>query len=92
MASEPSSHDMSLAFARISQWADGGGALAGTEQVRLVCTALMWLLTSPNRFLRDRASRSLVALLAQHLHLDAYSLTQHAMSMTFERGRMPTLG
>ncbi|MCP2046604.1 UNVERIFIED_ORG: hypothetical protein J3D58_000676 [Paenarthrobacter nicotinovorans] len=64
--------DNSSAFARISRWADRGGPLAELEQARLVCTTLIWLLTSPNRFLRDRCSRSLVALLAQHLDLGAY--------------------
>lgn len=66
--------DTSPAFARVSKWADRGGELANSEQVRLVCTMLVWFLTSPNRFLRDRTSRSLVALLAQHLDLGAYLL------------------
>lgn len=66
--------DTSPAFARVSKWADRGGVLASSEQVRLVGTMLVWLLTSPNRFLRDRTSRSLVALLAQHLDLGAYLL------------------
>ncbi|MBM4523045.1 hypothetical protein GS462_00320 [Rhodococcus hoagii] len=59
--------DDSPAFARLAAWADDGAPTAPIEQVRLVTLALMWLLTSPNRFLRDRASKCLVALLARHL-------------------------
>lgn len=57
----------SPAFDRIAGWADGGAPTATDEQVRLAGLALMWLLTSPNRFLRDRVSKCLVALLARHL-------------------------
>lgn len=59
--------DYSPAFTRLAAWADDGAPTAPIEQVRLVTLALMWLLTSPNRFLRDRASKCLVALLARHL-------------------------
>lgn len=54
-------------FMRLAAWADSGARAASDEQVRLAGLALMWLLTSPNRFLRDRASKSLVALLCRHL-------------------------
>jgi len=35
----------------------------GEDVVRLAATTLVWTLTSPNRFLRDRASKALVQLL-----------------------------
>lgn len=59
--------DLSPAFERLAGWADRGAPGASAEQIRLACAALMWLLTSSNRFLRDRSSRCLVALLAGHL-------------------------
>lgn len=59
--------DYSPAFTRLAAWADGGAPAAPIEQVRLVTLALMWLLTSPNRFLRDRVSKCLVVLLTRHL-------------------------
>ncbi|MEU7765095.1 hypothetical protein AB0B25_08230 [Nocardia sp. NPDC049190] len=59
--------DYSAAFARLAAWAESGAAEASAEQVRLAGLALMWLLTSPNRFLRDRSSKCLAALLARNL-------------------------
>lgn len=59
--------DYSPAFTRLASWADRGAPTATTEQARLVALAMMWLLTSPNRFLRDRVSKSVVALLEAHL-------------------------
>lgn len=59
--------DRSAAFLRLAAWADAYAPAATHEQVRLVAVAFMWLLTSPNRFLRDRASKSLVSLLTQYL-------------------------
>lgn len=45
-------------------WTDASGGLASGEQVRLAAQVLLWLTTSPNRILRDRATdvaiRSLV--------------------------------
>ncbi|MFF2083560.1 hypothetical protein ACFVVM_07275 [Nocardia sp. NPDC058176] len=59
--------DDSAAFERLAVWAENGAAGARTEQVRLAGLTLMWLLTSPNRFLRDRASKALAALLSRKL-------------------------
>ncbi|MEU5405233.1 NACHT domain-containing protein [Nocardia asteroides] len=59
--------DRSAAFVRLAAWADAHAPAATPEQVRLVAVAFMWLLTSPNRFLRDRASKSLVSLLVRYL-------------------------
>lgn len=59
--------DDSAAFVRLAAWAENGAAGAITEQVRLAGLTLMWLLTSPNRFLRDRASKALAMLLSREL-------------------------
>lgn len=59
--------ELSPAFNRLATWANDGAPDADREQARLVALALMWLLTSPNRFLRDQVSKSLVALLSSHL-------------------------
>lgn len=59
--------ETSPAFDRLSGWADRAITAASTEQARLGCLSLMWLLTSPNRFLRDRASRAVVSVLSRHI-------------------------
>ncbi|MDX2649744.1 hypothetical protein PV341_40505 [Streptomyces sp. PA03-1a] len=43
--------------------------LPAEEVVRLAATTLMWTLTSPNRFLRDRATKALVQLLLGFPHV-----------------------
>ncbi|MCW4354164.1 hypothetical protein ONR57_12720 [Hoyosella sp. YIM 151337] len=61
----------SEAFHRLTRWAERLSGAANEEEARLAAIALMWLLTSPNRFLRDRASKTLVTLLARRLRLAA---------------------
>ena len=58
-------------FRRLSRWAERLASSASEEEVRLASTALMWLLTSPNRFLRDGASKTLVKLLSHRLKVAA---------------------
>lgn len=55
----------------LTTWAERLAHSASQEEVRLASTALMWLLTSPNRFLRDGASKTLVKLLSHHLEVAA---------------------
>ena len=58
-------------IARIIDWAwhSAQRADAGDDVVRLTSTTLAWFLTSSNRFLRDRATKALVALLCDRLDL-----------------------
>jgi hypothetical protein len=55
------------AYRRLTMWAELLSDTADEEEVRLASTALTWLLTSPNRFLRDGVSKALVKLLSHHL-------------------------
>lgn len=59
------------AYRRLTNWAERLGPAAGDEEVRLASIALMWLLTSSNRFLRDGASKTLVVLMSSHLSIAA---------------------
>lgn len=63
------------AYRRLKQWSERLADSAGDEDVRLGATALLWLLTSPNRFLRDGASKTLAKLLSGHLEVAASLLT-----------------
>ncbi|HVK19991.1 MAG TPA: hypothetical protein VM677_01385 [Actinokineospora sp.] len=66
------------AYRRLTRWAERFTNTVGDEEARLASTLLMWLLTSPNRFLRDGASKTLVTLLSKHLAV-ASSLVRSAM-------------
>jgi len=48
-------------------WLDQDKAHINDEGIRLCSVALCWFLTTPNRFLRDRATKALVALLTNRL-------------------------
>jgi hypothetical protein len=61
----------SPALHRLARWAERLSPSTSDEEVRLAAVALMWLLTSPNRFLRDRVSKSLVKLLSERLGVAA---------------------
>ncbi|MCC5954211.1 MAG: hypothetical protein JJU45_19140 [Acidimicrobiia bacterium] len=61
----------SPAYGRLSTWIENQSAAGSDEELRLASIALMWLLTSPNRFLRDRTSKTLITILAEHLGLAA---------------------
>jgi hypothetical protein len=64
--------EYSEGYRRLSAWAKRLSDVASREEVRLASIALMWLLTSPNRFLRDDASKTLVTLLCSDLKVAAY--------------------
>lgn len=63
--------EYSDAYRRLTRWAERLASSSSEEEVRLTSTALMWLFTSPNRFLRDGASKTLVKLLSHHLKVAA---------------------
>lgn len=48
-------------------WSDEDKKHISNESIRLCCTALVWFLATPNRFLRDKSTRALVALLKNRL-------------------------
>jgi hypothetical protein len=60
--------DSSSTAARLARWA-AGGPYPGydAEVVELACIPLCWLLSSPNRFMRDWVTKALVQLLRGHL-------------------------
>ncbi len=63
--------------ARLARWAAAGPYPAyDAEVVELACIPLCWLLSSPNRFMRDWVTKALVQLLRGHLD---------AMRTLFER-------
>lgn len=47
-------------------WADAAVGKASDEQVRLIATVLLWLTSSPNRELRDRATDIAIRVLVAH--------------------------
>ncbi|MGH3766387.1 MAG: hypothetical protein ACRDTX_14765 [Pseudonocardiaceae bacterium] len=60
--------DSSGTAARLARWAAGGPYPAyDAEVVELACIPLCWLLSSPNRFMRDWVTKALVQLLRGHL-------------------------
>ncbi|MFC7861273.1 hypothetical protein ACFQ9D_09705 [Arthrobacter koreensis] len=72
-----SSYDVeteSPAFRRLTAWAARVTAATSDEEVRLAAIALMWLLTSSNRFLRDGVTKTLVQLLSSRLSVAAQLL------------------
>jgi hypothetical protein len=64
--------EYSDAYRRLTAWAKRLSDGASGEEIRLASIALMWLLTSPNRFLRDDSSKILVKLLCSDLEVAAY--------------------
>lgn len=72
-----SSYDVateSPAFRRLTAWATRVSGATNDEEVRLAAIALMWLLSSSNRFLRDGVTKSLVELLSSRLPVAAQLL------------------
>lgn len=60
-------------LARLARWAANGPYPAyDSKIIELSCIPLMWLLSSPNRFMRDWVTKALVQLL--HGHLDVVRL------------------
>jgi hypothetical protein len=64
-------HELSEGFspaARLARWAAAGPyPTYAAEVVELACIPLCWLLSSPNRFMRDWVTKALVQLLRGHL-------------------------
>ena len=64
-------HELSEGFspaARLARWAAAGPyPTYDPEVVELACIPLCWLLSSPNRFMRDWVTKALVQLLRGHL-------------------------
>ena len=61
--------------ARLARWAAAGPYPDyDAEVVELACIPLCWLLSSPNRFMRDWVTKALVQLLRGHLDVDANAL------------------
>lgn len=50
-------------------WSEQEKSHIRDESLRLCCTALAWFLTTPNRFLRDKSTKALVALLTGKLNI-----------------------
>lgn len=48
-------------------WSEQDKTYINDESIRLCSVALIWFLTTPNRFLRDRSTKALVALLTNRL-------------------------
>ncbi len=50
-------------------WSDYDKSHVNDASIFLVSTTLAWFLTTPNRFIRDKSTKSLVSLLQHRLHL-----------------------
>lgn len=57
-------------------WSDQDKSHINNESIRLCAVALAWFLTTPNRFLRDKATKALVALLTNRLSVVLQLLKQ----------------
>lgn len=57
----------SPALQRIIHWSAGGDIHASDNEIILAAIPLMWLLTSPNRFLRDQVTKVLVQVFRRRL-------------------------
>lgn len=67
--------EYSPSLTRLQGWAPRIGEEVGTDEAELAAITLMWLLTSPNRFLRDKATRTLAGLLTKRLSVAATLIT-----------------
>lgn len=67
--------EYSPSLTRLQGWAPGIGDEVGTDEAELAAITLMWLLTSPNRFLRDKVTRTLTGLLSKRLSVAATLIT-----------------
>lgn len=63
--------EYSLSLTRLQGWASNVTEDVSTEEVELAAITLMWLLTSPNRYLRDKVTRTLTGLLTKRLSVAA---------------------
>ena len=64
-------HDKRESVERIIEWSwsDYDKSHIEDNSIFLLCTALAWFLTTPNRFIRDKSTKALVSLLQYRLHL-----------------------
>ncbi len=67
--------EYSPSLTRLQSWVPSIGVEVGTDEAELAAITLMWLLTSPNRFLRDKVTRTLVGLLTKRLSVAARLIT-----------------
>lgn len=67
--------EYSPSLTRLQAWAHRITDEVGTDEVELAGITLMWLLTSPNRFLRDRVTRTLTCLLTKRLSVAGTLIT-----------------
>ena len=64
--------DETSPLSRLARWAAGGPYPAYEPRVvELACIPLVWMLSSPNRFMRDWITKALTRLLADHLDVAA---------------------
>jgi hypothetical protein len=70
-----SADEDSPSLTRLRSWASLIGDAVETDEAELAAITLMWLLTSPNRFLRDKVTRTLSGLLAKRLSVAATLIT-----------------
>lgn len=61
---------------RLKSWAARTSPVSPDEEIALAATTFMWLLTSPNRYLRDTVTRSLTDLLSRRLKVGGQLLTK----------------
>ena len=67
--------DRSSAYQRLASWAGSKDDRSSDEQVALASIPLVWMLSTPNRFLRDRTTKILVELFRFRLSALAKMLT-----------------
>lgn len=69
-------HEASASLRRLKRWANSVTRETSDEEIALAATTFMWLLTSPNRYLRDTVTRSLTDLLSGRLSVGGILLTR----------------
>lgn len=67
--------DYSPSLARLQSWVQDTTQEVDTAEAELAGITLMWLLTSPNRILRDKITRTLTALLTKRLPVASTLIT-----------------
>lgn len=71
--------DESSPLSRLARWAAAGPYPEyGPRIIELACIPLVWMLASPNRFMRDWITKALARLLAGHLDVATYLLAHLA--------------
>lgn len=71
--------DETSPLSRLARWAaDGPYPTYEPQVVELACMPLVWMLSSPNRFMRDWITKALARLLADHLEMAASLIERFA--------------